>query len=269
MDGELHREGPSAVMPVFLRALFATLLLMAPWTLRLATSDALLASLNVPWRISALWMDALAGPCLAIAIFLLTRPIKTQGADAFGLGIHAPMRKALSLAGLPWLLYSLLMVLAIQAAATSAAALNSPIPVPQATPGTTREEMLIRIAAAVAVIAQTAWLLVMRHSGRVGDYLRDSLIHRSATTWGWLWGLFMALYLPYQALKLARNAPGVDASVVAETVLAMSRAGLLWGLAGVVMLWWYTAHALTLAYTELDREDLRAQRERERYRTPE
>ena len=257
IEGELHLDGPRAVLPVFGRCLAAAILLTIPWGVKFGMSPALLAQLNIKARPSGLWMEASAGVCVFVASFLFTRPIRAAGASDHGLGSDARLRPFIPLVNLPWLIFSALAVWAIFAS-------NTP-----ATPGTpSDQDMLVRLMAVVAIPAQLTWILVLRHVSAIAEYLRGKGMRRSTATWMWLWGGFMFVMLPALALKAWRSGDTEAWDALGGIVIAMSNVGLGWGMIHAWLLWWGVANALAMAQEHVEREARRAERERDRYRTP-
>lgn len=255
IEGELHRDGPALVMPVFVRCLSAAILLLLPWLVRIGISPSFLEACHVAARPSMLWMDAVTGPCAMVACILLTRPIGTRGAEEFGLTESASLRFWLPVLHLPWLVFSMLVVAAIFA-----------VPPIQPQPAQVEwQSTLLRTAAVVAIPAQAAWILLMRHMASISDYLRDATMRKSTLAWTWIWCLVALVILP---VLLVRALRGGDPDAVAALAIALGNIGLGWGLIQSLLLWWSTTNALTLAHEEVEREDRRAQRERERYPTP-
>jgi hypothetical protein len=257
MEGELHREGPALVTPVFLRCLGAALTLALPWIVRACLSESLLNACGIAARPSTLWLDVLLGPSAFITTLLLTRPINTRGADGFGLDRDATLRAWLTVLQLPSLIFSGVMLLAILAP-------QNP-PQPGSAPP---QDQLFRIAAIIAIPSQITWTLVMRHIAAIADYLRDGVLRRVVIAWSWLLGIFLLVGLPMLCLKAWRSGQ-VDAwDGLAEIVILVLHGGMICGLVQSILLWWGTVHALTMAHEEVEREHRRAQREQERYTTP-
>jgi len=257
IENELHREGPRVVLPVMMHCLAAAILLVFPWLLRAVLSESFMDACGLSFRPSAFWVDVALGPAAFVASILLTRPIGAQGADGFGLTASSRLRPWISVLNVLWLPYSLLMLMAIFA---------SPAP-PNPTAPSPQDEWIV--AAGVLVVpAQIAWVLSLFHMGNIADYLRDAFLRRIATTWCWLWGVFVVVALPVVATKASRSQAPDAWSQAMQIVIAMSNLGLAWGFVMASLVWWSTTHALTLAYEELEREDRRARREQERYPTP-
>ena len=255
IEGELHRDGPALVLPVFGRCLTAALVLLLPWMVRIGFSASFLEACHIAARPSVLWMDAVAGPCAMVACILLTRPIRTRGADMFGLNESSSLRFWIPILHLTWLVLSMLVVAAIFA-----------VPGINPQPGQVEwQAMLLRAAAVASIPAQAAWILLMRHMASISDYLRDASMRKSTMAWTWIWCIFTLVILPMMAVKAFR---GGNPDALAALVISFGNVGLGWGLIHSILLWWSTTNALTLAYEEVEREDQRAQRERERYSAP-
>lgn len=257
IENELHREGPRVVLPVMVRCLTAAILLVLPWLLRAILSHTFMDACGLSFSPSPFWMDVAIGPAAFAASILLTRPIGAEGADGFGLAATSRLRPWIPLLNVAWIPHSLLMLMAI---------LASPLP-PNPTMMSPQDGWIVA-AGVVAVPAQIAWVLCLFHMGNIADYLRDIFLRRMATIWCWLWGAFLLVVLPVSVIGAARSQAPDAWSHAFQGVLVMTDLGLAWGFVMAALLWWSTAHALTLAYEELDREDRRARREQARYPTP-
>jgi hypothetical protein len=257
IENELHREGPRVVLPVMVRCLVAAMLLMLPWILRAILSDTFMDACGLSFRPSPFWMDVAAGPAVFVTSILLTRPIRAQGADGFGLAESSRVRSWIPVVNVVWLPYSMLMLMALLASPVAA---NPTTGSPQ--------DRLIGAAGLLAVPAQIMWVLCLFHIGNIADYLRDSFLRRFATIWCWLWGVFVIIILPVLVIGASRSQAPDAWSQTARIVITVSNLGLAWGFVMALLLWWNTTHALTLAHEELEREDRRARREQARYPTP-
>ena len=134
------------------------------------------------------------GPAAFIASILLTRPIGAQGAEGFGLAESSKLRPWIPVVNVLWIPYSLLMLTAIFApTATQNPTMRSP------------QDQWMGAASFVGVIAQTAWVVLLFHMGNIADYLRDAFLRRIATTWCWIWGVFVFIVLPFSVIKAARS----------------------------------------------------------------
>jgi len=254
IEGELHREGPSVVLPVFLRTAVAPALVLLPVILGMLLDKELLRSMQVPIQIDARWCMAATGVGAFLAVLLWTRPIHTRDAAHFGLGVSSVWRRCLPALMLPWMLHAALLVWAIlMPAATSGA------PAP--------DERVMRWATLMGIVGQVPWILAMRHLASLGDYLRDVRIRRSTITWTWIWiaaMLLVAARVPFQA----RFGAGADLGGMLLAMASLSRVGLLWGSVNGALMAWSCAEALALAHEEVARDERRAEREENRYRTP-
>ncbi|MFZ4721596.1 MAG: rubredoxin-like domain-containing protein [Phycisphaerales bacterium] len=257
LENELHREGPRVVMPVMIRCLVVVMLLVFPWILRAILSETFMDACGLSFRPSPHWINVALGPAAFMASILLTRPIGAQGAEGFGLAESSRLRPWIAVFNVPWIPFSLLMLMAIFAPTTAP---NPTMRSPQ--------DWWIAFAASLAVPSQIAWVVVLFHMGNIADYLRDALVRRIATIWCWMWGIFVVLALPVMAIRASRSQAPDAWDSLANLVITMSDLGLAWGLVMAALLWWNTTHALTLAHEELEREDRRARREQERYPTP-
>ena len=194
------------------------------------------------------------GPAAFIASILLTRPIGAQGAEGFGLAESSKLRPWIPVVNVSWIPYSLLMLTAIFApTATQNPTMRSP------------QDQWMGAASFVGVIAQTAWVVLLFHMGNIADYLRDAFLRRIATTWCWIWGVFVFIVLPFGAIGAARSKAPDAWDSIANLAIAVTNLGLGWGFVMAVLVWWSTTHALTMAYEEMEREDRRARREQARY----
>jgi hypothetical protein len=257
IENELHREGPRVVLPVMMRCLVASILLAVPWILRVVLSSSFMEACGLSFRPSPAWMEVAMGPAAFIASILLTRPIGAQGAEGFGLAESSKLRPWIPVVNVLWIPYSLLMLTAIFApTATQNPTMRSP------------QDQWMGAASFVGVIAQTAWVVLLFHMGNIADYLRDAFLRRIATTWCWIWGVFVFIVLPFSVIKAARSQAPEAWDAVADLAIAVTDLGFGWGFVMAVLVWWSTTHALTMAYEELEREDRRARREQERYPSP-
>lgn len=242
------------MMPVFMRCVFAAAALAFPWLVWICVNDSLLRACGIAARPSPLWVDVAIGPCALIATALLTRPLETRGADAFGLTGDSNLRAWLPLLQLPMLLFSGAVLLAIF------------VPTSPSRPGAIApQDSALRFAATIAIPAQIIWVLVMRHMASMAEYLRDGALRYLTTAWGWMLGIFVLVGLPLLALKAWR----CDAwDPLARIVIAVLHGGMFCGLVQSALLWWGTVHALTMAHEEIEREHRRAEREHDRYPSP-
>lgn len=263
VEGELHLEGPRVVQPIFTRCLLAALTLLTAFLLGLALSPSLLAHLDVRVNWDARWSMipmALAAP---LACLLWTRPITASDSALLQLDASSMWRASLPVMQLPWLVFAACVVGAIMttpAKPSPAAILTTPT-----TPN--RGEFLVNAAHVIGVLAQLPWLLALRHVGRIGEYLRDMTMTRIATTGLWLWSGMMAL-LPFIMLFRAGYMKSATFDDLLGRLLSICNLGLILGLVLAWMLVWAMAHCLTNAHETVARDERRAERERDRYRTP-
>lgn len=254
IEGELHREGPSVVLPVLMQQVAACIALLGPILLGFLLNPETLKALEIPFTIDGRWCQAATGIGAIVAAFLWARPLRTRDAHQFGLGVDSAWRFWLPLLQLPWLLYAALLVLAML--------------VPQGAAQTPpNDTALMRWVAIVATVAQFPWILVMRNMAGLADYLRDGRVRKSVNLWTWVWIGGLVLLVARMPLQ-ARYGNGVDLDATLRSSLALSRVGLLWaGLNGLIVLW-LCAHALAMAHEEVARDERRAEREDSRYRVP-
>ena len=78
----------------------------------------------------------------------------------------------------------------------------------------------------------------------------------------------MFVMLPALALKAWRSGDTEAWDALGGIVIAMSNVGLGWGMIHAWLLWWGVANALAMAQEHVEREARRAERERDRFRTP-
>jgi len=254
IEGELHREGPSVVLPVLVRQVAACVALLGPIALGALLNPDTLKALEIPFTMDGRWCQAAAGVGAVIAAFLWTRPLRTRDAHQFALGISNAWRGWLPLMQLCWVPYAALLVVAV-------------LMPPSAAGSAPADERLMRWAAIVAIVAQVPWILLMRHVANLADYLRDGRVRKSVNAWTWVW-VVATVALMVRAPFQARYGNGVDLDEMLQLMRALSRLGLVWGgLNGLVVLW-LCAHSLALAHEEVARDDRRAQREDSRYRVP-
>ncbi|MEY4826514.1 MAG: hypothetical protein RLZZ288_65 [Planctomycetota bacterium] len=260
-EGELHLEGPLVVMPVFVRAMVACALMCVGVLMFLLLDEAFLDALGLRVRIDARWMVvpmALLSPLVA---WLWARPIRSDDAHHFDLHDGSSWRTWLPLSLLIWWLFAVLRVVDIQSsaarAAASAAAGTKPVP----------DETLLVACALLGIAGQIPWILVLRHVGRLGAYLRDTALARTATIWSWVWlgGMLLA---PLGSVFVRRYTGVGSVSGMVQVLFAFSCLGFAVGTVMACRLFWTLANCLTLAHEEVARAKRRDERERSRYATP-
>lgn len=260
VEGELHLEGPSVVLPVFTRCLAAALVLSVGWLAALAVSPAWLAWLDIRVSWDARWSMIPTALTAPLACLLWTRPIEATDSRLLGLDRSSTWRATLPWMQLAWLFHAASVALAILE--TSAAS----------NPGTSSSVSAVDstwmvVANISGIVAQLPWLLALRHVGRIGEYLRDATMLRVATVALYLWWI-MCLTTPLMHLFRHRYMPGATPPLMWRNMLAVSNTGLLLGTVLSWMLVWLMAHCLTAAHETVARDQRRAERERDRYVTP-
>ena len=262
VEGELHLEGPSVVLPVFTRCLAAALVLTVGCVGSLAVSPAWLGWLDIRVAWDPRWAMlplALAAP---VACFLWTRPIEAPDARLLGLDRSSAWRAALPVMQLLWLVHAGAVAWAIVGPPTAIAPAGSPPPHPSMA-----DTPWMIVANATGILAQLPWLLALRHAGRIGEYLRDATMLRVATVALWLWWV-MVVGAPLIHLFRDRYMPGATLPLMLRDMFVVSRIALVLGTMLAWVLVWLMAHCLTAAHETMARDQRRADRERDRYFTP-
>lgn len=252
IEGELHREGPSIVLPVLIRTTVACGALLVPLLLGTVLNPAAMQALEIPWRVDARWCQALTSVGAVVATVLWTRPVRTRDAHQFGLDARSAWRAWLPVLQLGWLVHAALLVLG---ALTPPAARGQPA----------TDEQIMRWANIVGIVSQVPWILAMRHVASLADYLRDGRVRKSVNAWTWIW--IAALVLTALQVPIDIRYRGVG-ELRLDAMILLTRVGLLWaGLNGAVVAW-LCANALTMAHEQVARDERRAENEQSRYRVP-
>lgn len=260
-EGELHLEGPPVVLPVFVRSLVACVVMCVGVLMVVLLDRGFLEAVGVRVSIDARWMVVPMALLAPIVGWLWTRPI--QGDDAHWFDLHAASRWRawLPLPLMIWWVIVVLRVSDIQASAARAAAAASagtkPVP----------DDALLVTCLVLGILGQIPWILLLRHVGRLGEYLRDTALPRMATIWSWVWlGVMLAAPLGSGFAQRYTGSGSLLGSL--QVLFAFSCLGFAVGAMMACRLFWTLANCLTLAHETVARDARRAERERERYATP-
>jgi len=256
-EGELHLEGPPVVTQVFMQALIACVMLCVGVLMFLLLDADVLDVIGIRTSIDARWavvpMALLAPP----VGWLLTRPLPSRDAHLFDLHASSPWRTWLAAPLVVWWLIALLRVVDIQASAARAAA--------AAASGTklVPDDTLLVLCSVLGILGQIPWILVLRHVGRVGAYLRDPALRTIASVWTWVWVAVLVLS-PFASGFVQHYTGNGSAAGVVLSLFGFSCLGFVVGAAMSCRLFWTLANCLTLAHEAVERENRRTERERRR-----
>lgn len=251
IEGELHLEGPGAVLPVMARCVGAATVLVLSVAASLVLDAGTLASLRIPLKVDPAWTRLGVDLSMVIAAFLWSRPIRSPGTPDFGLDADARGRRWLMPLQLPWLLHAALLLAEIEATSQGRAV----------------DVNTARLTLMVGIAAQLSWLLAMRHAAKVADFLREGFLRRAVTIWTWTWPL-ISLAMLLLDLSASRYGSIRWPDSTLSSLWRFSNLGVLIGVVNAVVLAWGTVQCLTMAYERQAADQRREQREAERYRTP-
>lgn len=260
-EGELHLEGPRVVLPVFIRSLVACVLTCVGVLGFVLLDRGFLDGVGIHVGIDTRWMVVPMALLAPIVGWLWTRPIPGNDADQFDLHATSRWRGWIPIPLMMWWLIMVLRIVDIQssAARASAAALAGTKAV--------QDDTLLVTCLVLGILGQIPWILLLRHVGRLGEYLRDNALTRMATMWSWVWlGVMLAAPLGSGFAQRYTGSGSLLGSL--QVLFAFSCLGFAVGAVMACRLFWTLANCLTLAHETVARDALRAERERERYATP-
>lgn len=261
-EGELHLEGPKVVTRVFLHASGAAVLMALGGIGILLINTRFLEIFEIRAQIDPRWGIVPMSIVVPVVGWLWTRPVRSRDAHLFDLHAAARWRRWLPCMVLVWWLVAVLRVADIMGSASRAAAASASGTV------AVNDDTLLIVCCALGIVGQAAWILMLRHVGRVGDYLRDTSLQRIAVVWSWLWlgGMLLA---PIAGGFMFRYAAKPSALNLLQAVFGYSYVGFLIGIGMAFRLLWILSDCLALAHETVARDARRAERERDRYATPE
>ncbi len=295
VEGELHLEGPEVVRPIFTRTLTAALLLTAGFLAGHVLHPSMLAWLEIRVQWDHRWTMLPIAAAAPLACLLWTRAIDTRDSDSLGLNSGASWRSMLPVWQLTWVAYASCVVVAIMNPPPPAAPAlltppTSPLPTTRASQPTSPPDVWMAIACMLGIAAQVPWILALRHVGRIAEYLREPLLLRIAKVWTWVWSIAVVLLLILGISGVSAGsglhgttrgmfgrlvgsileaiASGPAGTSRLERLLVFSNLGLVLGAVLAWMLFWLMAHSLASAHETVARDQRRAERERDRYFTP-
>lgn len=256
-EGELHLEGPPVVTQVFVRSLIACVMLCVGVLMFLLLDADILDAVGIRAGIDPRWIVvpmALLAPPVG---WLLTRPMPSRDAHLFELHASSPWRSWVAVPLVIWWIFAVLRVVDIQTSASRAAA--------AAASGTklVPDDTLLVMCSLLGILGQIPWILVLRHVGRVGTYLRDPALQGIASAWTWVWVAVLVLSPVGGGFVLQYTGSGSGAGVV-QSLFGFSCLGFAVGAVMACRLFWTLANCLTLAHEAVEREARRAERERRR-----
>lgn len=260
-EGELHLEGPGAVMPVFVCSLVACVLMCVGMLMFVLLNENMLDVLGLHASVDVRWIVVPIGFLAPIVGWLWTRPVRGRDAHHFDLHDASRWRAWLPVSLLIWWGFVVLRVTDIEVSAARAAAAAA------AGAKLVPDETLLVVCALLGIVGQIPWILLLRHVGRMGAYLRDAALTRAATIWSWVW-LGMVLLAPLGGGFLQRYTGSGSFAGSIEKLFAFSCLGFAVGTVMACRLVWSLANCLTLAHEAVARDARRAERERDRYATP-
>lgn len=260
-EGELHLEGPGVVTHVFLRALGAAVLMVLGGIGILLINTSFLKILDIHFAVDRRWGIVPMSIVVPLAGWLWTRPVRSRDAHLFDLHVAAGWRKWLPCMLLVWWLVAGLRIADITASASRSAAASAAGTVP------VNDDTLLIACCVLGILGQGAWILMLRHVGRLGGYLRDTSLQRISVVWSWLWlgGMLLGPIAGGLQFRYAAN-PSVMGLLLAA--FSYSYIGFLIGIGMALRLLWILSDCLALAHETVARDARRAERDRDRYATP-
>jgi len=222
-------------------------------------SNFLLESVGISMRIDNEWRIIPLAVVAPVIACICTRAIGARGADNFRLQRGSLWRRWIAPMQLVWWLFVVLRI--VDLVKTNNA------PVVGAAAAAPVASGLFVATVFVGLLAHISWIVLLRHLGRIGEYLRDPQIARLVLVWTWLWFAGVVL-LPIFAIFANHYDSSFDGSVFLGSMLTFSNLGFLFGMVVMTTLLWRISDCLAYAHETVDRDHRRASKESDRYRTP-